>query len=133
MKGINGMAQDPTIVFVCEHGAAKSIIAAAYFNKLASERHLVARAVARGTNPDEQLSTKTIEGLRWDGLEPTESAPRKLIAADVETAQRVISFCELPDYSDKAVVELWDDIPPVSENYERARDAILERLNKFMK
>jgi hypothetical protein len=30
----------PTIVFVCEHGAAKSLIATAYFNKLAAERRL---------------------------------------------------------------------------------------------
>jgi hypothetical protein len=29
---------NPTIVFVCEHGAAKSVIAAAYFNKLAQEK-----------------------------------------------------------------------------------------------
>ena len=28
----------PRIVFVCGHGAAKSVIAAAYFNKLAAER-----------------------------------------------------------------------------------------------
>ena len=34
------------IVFVCEHGAAKSIIAAAYFNKLAREMSIDSRAVA---------------------------------------------------------------------------------------
>ena len=28
----------PMILFVCEHGAAKSVIAAAYFDKLAKER-----------------------------------------------------------------------------------------------
>ena len=27
---------DPTVVFVCEHGAAKSVIATAYFNKIAA-------------------------------------------------------------------------------------------------
>jgi hypothetical protein len=27
-----------TIVFVCEHGAAKSLVATAYFNKIAAER-----------------------------------------------------------------------------------------------
>ena len=34
----------PEAVFVCEHGAAKSVIATAYFNKLAAERHLPVRA-----------------------------------------------------------------------------------------
>jgi hypothetical protein len=37
----------PTILFVCEHGAAKSVIAAAYFDKLAKERGLNYRAVFR--------------------------------------------------------------------------------------
>lgn len=30
----------PAVMFVCEHGAAKSVIATAYFNKLAAERGL---------------------------------------------------------------------------------------------
>jgi hypothetical protein len=34
----------PAIVFVCEHGAAQSLIATAYFNKLAAERGLPYRA-----------------------------------------------------------------------------------------
>jgi protein-tyrosine-phosphatase len=37
-------ADPPSIVFVCEHGAAKSLIATAYFNKLASERGMTVRA-----------------------------------------------------------------------------------------
>jgi pantothenate kinase-related protein Tda10 len=42
---VNGQAQDsgkqteqtPVVIFVCEHGAAKSILSAALFNKLAQE------------------------------------------------------------------------------------------------
>ena len=33
-------ATTPAVMFVCEHGAAKSVIATAYFNKLAAERGL---------------------------------------------------------------------------------------------
>src|SRR5215813_9354941 len=40
---------DRAVVFVCEHGAAKSVIATAYFNKLAAERGLAYRATFRGT------------------------------------------------------------------------------------
>src|SRR3954466_12315897 len=36
---------EPTVVFVCEHGAAKSVIATTYFNKIAAERGLKARAL----------------------------------------------------------------------------------------
>src|SRR5581483_8682919 len=44
-------AVDPNVVFVCEHGAAKSVIATMYFNKIAAERGLQARATYRGVNP----------------------------------------------------------------------------------
>ena len=127
------MFQDSVIVFVCEHGAAKSIIAAAYFNKLASEKKLDIRAIARGTNPDDGLSPKTIAGLDKDGLTPTETIPQKLSHADVESAQRIIAFCELPEeYQGKSIVERWDGVPPVSENYEMARDVIIEHLDHLM-
>src|SRR5215470_8754032 len=54
----------PVIIFVCEHGAAKSILSAAIFNKLAVERSLNLRAIARGTNPDPEISPKVAAGLR---------------------------------------------------------------------
>src|SRR5258705_12607867 len=58
----------PAVVFVCEHGAAKSVIATAYFNKLAAERGLPFRATFRGTAPQEELSVRAVEGLKADGL-----------------------------------------------------------------
>ena len=127
------MSQSPIIVFVCEHGAAKSVIAAAYFNKLAGENDLNLRAIARGTNPDVELSPKTLAGLQADGLTPGESAPQMLSQTEVGSAQRVVAFCELPEaYQHIAVIDQWEDIPPVSEDYEKARDAIVERINKLI-
>ena len=127
------MHHDPMIVFVCEHGAAKSIIAATYFNKMAREKNLSLTAIARGTHPDAELSPKTVAGLGEDGLTPTESIPTKLSLADVESVQRIVSFCELPEeYYQKAIVEQWDGVPAVSEEYEKARAAIVERLQKLM-
>ena len=128
------MNRNPTIVFVCEHGAAKSVIAAAYFNKLAKERNSDVRAIARGTHPDPELSPKAITGLRDDGLIPTERIPQKLSLADVDSAQKIIAFCKLPsEYQTKASVEQWDGVPPVSDDYQKARDAILERINQLLK
>lgn len=122
-----------TVLFVCEHGAAKSVIAAAHFNKLASEKNLDLRAIARGTNPDAELSSNTVAGLQADGLTPTESIPQKLSLADVESTQRVVTFCELPEeYRSKTVIEQWDGVPPVSEDYEKARDAIVERIHRLI-
>lgn len=126
------MNQNPMVLFVCEHGAAKSIVAAAYFNKFANEMGSNLRAAARGTNPDKELSPQTVKGLSDDGLAPSETIPRKLTESDLQSAQQVIAFCELPVEYHHTRVEHWEDIPPVSESYEKARDAILERIRQML-
>ena len=126
------MHQSPLIIFVCEHGAAKSILAAAYFNRLAHEKNLRFHAIARGTHPDTELSSKVIAGLQEVGLTPTELIPTKLTREEVESAQRIISFCDLPEKYQKTGIEYWPDIPPVSEDYQASRDAILERIHKLI-
>jgi len=127
------MNQKNLIVFVCEHGAAKSILAATYFNKLAKESNLNLHAIARGTNPDQELSPTTIEGLRQDGMTPTESTAQKLMPADLESAERIIAFCDLPEeYQNTIPIEHWNNIPPVSENYEKARDVIVEHIHRLL-
>lgn len=126
------MSEDP-IIFVCEHGATKSVIAAAHFNRLAEEQCLEMRAIARGTIPDLEISEQTIQGLSKDGLAPIEPAPKRLSLEDTRKAQYLVSFCELPaEYTQGAIAEQWDDIPAMSENYERARDDILERLHQLV-
>src|SRR5262249_60763007 len=104
-RSVNGQAQDavketeqaPVIIFVCEHGAAKSVLSAALFNKLAGERRLNLRAIARGTNPDPEIAPKVARGLLADGLIASEASPKKISKADLAGARRVITFCALPD------------------------------------
>jgi protein-tyrosine-phosphatase len=130
---VKGTEQAPVIIFVCEHGAAKSVVSAAYFNKLAEERHLNIRAIARGTNPDQEISQKVREGLQNDGLTSSEPVPKKLSGADLIGARRVITFCSLPDdIADKIQVEHWDNILWMSEDYSKSRDRILERISLLL-
>jgi arsenate reductase len=127
------MNPNSTIVFICERGAAKSIVAAAYFNQFANEMGLGFRAIARGTNPDDNLSPQAVKGLSKDGLTPTESVPQKLTEANIQSAQRIVTFGELPiEYHAQAIIERWDDIPPVDEGYEQARDVIVERIRQML-
>lgn len=127
------MHQNKVVVFVCEHGAAKSILAAALFNTLACDRNLQLTAIARGTHPVAELSAEAVSGLRADGLTPTALIPTRLEWKDLASAERVVSFCTLPEqYHQTARVEYWDDIPPVSEEYERARDAIIAHLKELL-
>lgn len=47
---------EPTVLFVCLHGAAKSVIAASYFQRLAAERGVKVRAVFAGTEPEPEVA-----------------------------------------------------------------------------
>ena len=128
------MTQKKTVIFVCEHGSAKSIVAATYFNKFAQEEHLQVVALARGTNPDTVLSSYTVAGLLQDGLIPSQLTPQKLKSEELQEAIFVVSFCDLSDADqDKGQIEYWNDVPSVSENYERARDKIISNLRNLMK
>jgi arsenate reductase (thioredoxin) len=138
---INGLAQDagnqteqaPVVIFVCEHGAAKSILSAAIFNKLARERGLNLRAIARGTNPDPEISPKVAAGLMADELTSSEPAPKKISKADLAGARRVITFCALPDdYPGGIKVENWDTVLPAIEDYGKARDKLAERIGLLL-
>jgi len=87
----------PAIVFVCEHGAAKSVIATAYFNKMAAERGLPYRAEFRGTDPQEALSVRAVAGLKADGVAIPSGAPTKIGAADIAKATHIFAIgCTLP-------------------------------------
>ena len=121
-----------TIVFVCEHGAAKSIVAAAYFNRLAEQEHLPYRATARATSPQPELAPAATEGLRADGLQAPVERPTKLTKDDIDGAARVVSFCEIPDeVAGGKQVEHWL-APPVGDGYCKSRDVIVERTKTLI-
>jgi arsenate reductase len=123
------------VVFVCEHGAAKSVVAHALFNQMASELGLPARAVARGTDPDPVLMPTVIEGLSADRLTPGEITPRRLAPADLDGAALVVSFDQpvvAQTVDGRVAMESWDGLPLFSANYETARDAIRTRVRALV-
>ena len=63
------MANEGKVLFVCLHGSPKSLIAAEYFNRLAAARGLGARAVSAGTEPDDVIPPRVVQGLRADGID----------------------------------------------------------------
>jgi arsenate reductase (thioredoxin) len=120
-------------VFVCDHGAALSVVAAAYFNKLAREQHLNLHAIARGTKPQKNISVSARDGLKADGVPSGLKRPRALSQQDAIHALRIVAFCPLPrKYSHLAPVETWSDVPATSANYPLARDAILKHLRELV-
>jgi arsenate reductase len=127
------VASDGTVLFVCEHGSAKSVVAAAHFNRMAAEKGLKVRAVSRGTVPDAELAPAAVKGLQEDGLTAAEPVPRKLAQTDLDAAVRVVTFCDLPaGLTVKAPVERWD-VPPVSTEYPASRDAMVAHIERLLR
>lgn len=125
--------EDKTIVFVCVHGSVKSQIAAAYFNRLATERGLPYTAVSRGIEVDAAIPASIRNGLNSDGLAPTDEVPRPLTAAEAGRATKVVAFDSVPD--DKrgvAKVSYWSDVPPATEDYAAARDVIAHHIDDLI-
>ncbi len=126
-------AKLPTVLFVCEHGAAKSVIAAAYFDKFARQKGLKYKAVFRGTNPDSVIAPVTKQGLEADGIEIAETKPLLVSQLEMEEATQIITLgCKLPN-AEKVESKLtdWNEVPSPS-NYQLARDAISKRVENLV-
>jgi arsenate reductase (thioredoxin) len=120
-------------LFVCLHGSAKSLIAAAYFRRLAAARGIAAEADSGGLEPDDAVPARVVQGLLDDGIDVRGRRPRRPTPADVEAATVVVAFCELGELAPHARrIERWDDVPAVSEDFERARDAIVARVARLL-
>jgi arsenate reductase (thioredoxin) len=120
-----------TILFLCPHNAAKSVIAAAYFARLARERGLDYQAASAGTSPDAAPSPAVTAMLREEGIDVAGYRPRRVTAEDLTSAHRVISLgCDPADLDGGDVrVDRWDDVPPPSQDLDASRAAIERHLD----
>ena len=122
------------VVFVCEHGSVKSLVATEYFNRSAQKRGLAYRAVARGTAPEPIVPSSVREGLRTAGFDVSHFVPRLFGPSDVEEASLVVSF----DRDVATIVDgkarhlAWDNLPGVLTDYARGRDEIVRHVDDLI-
>lgn len=116
-----------TVLFLCPHGGAKSVIAAAYFNRLAEEQALPYVAVAAAAEDPYAAVPEPVAGmLEREGFEVRSFQPRHVSSDDVNAATKIVSIdCDLAalDVS-SAIVEEWTDVPKVSEDLDGSATAI---------
>jgi arsenate reductase len=129
-------AQPPLIVFVCEHGSAKSLVAASFLERMAKERGLPVRVVSRGTAPDADVPPGVVAALGHEGFDVASYTPRSVSDVELQAAARVVAIGV--DLGEAGVLagtrlESWNDIPPVSTSYPAARDAIRSRLDALLR
>ena len=131
---VRANAQTQTVVFVCEHGSAKSVVAAAHFNRLAAERGLPFRAVSRGTAPDPTVPAPITNGLATEKMSvPAGFTPTQVAATDVAGASKVVTFdITLPVSADASKLSRWDKMPALSDGYGPASAAIATKFEAII-
>ena len=124
-----------SVVFVCEHGNVKSLIAMQWFNRLAAERQLSVRAVSRGLTPESPVPPAIRARLKDDGFDVSSFEAHALAPSDVEGASRLVMIgADAPAWArdSGAHIEVWSDIPPASEDYGSSRDAMKKRIGALL-
>jgi protein-tyrosine-phosphatase len=72
--------------------------------------------------------------LKRHGYPVPESNPRKVTAKDLESADVVISIgCDLSGLDEpRGRLVQWDEVPPLSEDFARADEAIRKRVTELI-
>lgn len=122
------------VLFVCQHGVAKSVIAARHLTELARARGITLSVTAAGVEPDEVIPPHVIAGLQADGLDLHETSPRAVTGELLESAEMVVAFaCDLSALGgDPGRIVQWAGVPAVSDGYDAARTEILRRLHAML-
>ena len=129
------MQRTQRVVFVCEHGAAKSVIAASYFNTLAGRRGLDAVATSRGSAPDAAIPEAVLSDLASSGTPSCVDAPSALTDEDLRGADLVVTFDQpavMARLGTSRPAVAWDALPPVSADVAKARAAIVARVESLI-
>lgn len=123
-----------TVLFICEHGTVRSLIATLLFERYARQVGLHMTAVSRGTAIDSAVPPWLQRALTADHFTLGTWRPHTLAAADLASARYVVSF-DLPaniSASTRAPRAQWDSLPSVSANYASGRDAIDTRVRRLV-
>lgn len=124
----------PTILFMCPHGAAKSVLASAYFQRLAKERGLNVHVTSAGTEPDAAVSSVVAAHLKERSYPVPLEKPRKVAPEEFASADVVISIgCDLTSLPQpRGRLIRWDDVPAPSQDFAAADEAIRKRVNALL-
>jgi len=126
--------QPLTILFMCPHNAAKSVMAAAYCQQMTAAQQPGWHILTAGTEPDDESAAAVVALLRSEGLAVTAQKPHRVTEAELAAADWIVSMgCDLTGLvpPDTAVVH-WDDIPPPSQDLLGAKQTIINHLVEFL-
>ena len=108
------------VLFVCLHNASRSQISEALFERATSGRH---EARSAGTEPGERVHPEVVEAMRELGIDLATRTPHKLMRADAEWADVVVTMgCgdECPYIPGKRYLD-WELADPKGRPLEQVR------------
>ena len=122
------------VLFVCLHGAAKSVLAAADFERMAKERGLRVTAESAGTEPDAEIAPGVAAALKAEGVDLAGRRPQLVTREMAHAASRVVAFgCNLGAAAPPADrLEQWEDVPAVSDGLPAARAVIRTHVQRLL-
>ena len=127
-------APEGTVLFICEHGTVKSLLATLLFDEYAAEVGLPMRAISRGTAADSVVPPWMKAKLAENRLELGLWKPQALRPVDLSAASFVVSFDVPASASEGASGPRvrWDSLPPASQEFAASRDAIKVRVHALV-
>lgn len=120
------------VLFVCEHGSVKSLLARLLFEQAAASEGLAVPAASRGTVPDAEVPEWMRAALERDGFHIGDWRPTALSEVDIRSARLVVTFDISLAPEGDAEIERWDGLPAVSKDYVVGREAIAARIKQLI-
>jgi protein-tyrosine-phosphatase len=104
------------------------------FERQAKARGLNVRVESAGTDPDPTVSPAVAAHLKRQGYPVRSAAPRRVTAREFESADVVISIgCDLSQLpKPRGKLIRWDEVPPPSDDFEKADQAIRKRVDDLI-
>ena len=116
-----------TVLFLCPHNAAKSVVAAALLQRASDEGDLGLTIQTAGTDPDETVKPTIRARLEADGM-TTNEVPRRVRSEQLDGADLAINMgCDHHDLPTPRQTIDWQ-IPDFSINFETAYSAISDHV-----
>jgi len=127
-----------SVVFICEHGISKSLVAAMLFNRMAEQRGLAVRAVSRAVSPQtlaSKVPASLMQNMDDDGFPVRTFRPQAVTPVDATGATRlvVIGYDGSIDAIGNTPAEHWDDVPPASLEYDDAKRKITSHIETLLR
>ena len=122
------------VAFVCQHGSAKNLIAAEYFNRIAIERNLPLRATTSGPEPDTEVPENVVAGLKRHGIGVRQYHHALIAAERLSDTSLIVSFaCDAGRrLAPSKPEERWDECPAVSDDFDVAWTFITGRIESLI-